>query len=147
MAVAFGLDDATFAITLSSVRRVIRAVEVTPLPGAPETVLGSINLRGTLIAVVDLRKKFRLAPRPIKISDRFIVAVTPRRTLAFPVDSVIGVREVTEADGGGGLPALAPALKGVVRMGDDVVLICDLDALLSLEEEASLNRALRDTTA
>jgi len=142
MAVAFSLDDAAFAVPLASVLRVIRAVSVTPLPAVPETVLGSINLQGRLIPVVDLRRKFRLPTRSVRAEDRFIVAGTPLRTLAFPVDAVTGVQEVTEADAGGRLPALTDALKGVVKMGGNLVLICDLDALLSLEEEASLNRAL-----
>ncbi len=72
--VVFGLDEHSFALRLSAVVRVVRAVEVTPLPRAPEIVLGVINVQGRITPVFDVRKRFRLPAREISLSDQFIIA-------------------------------------------------------------------------
>ncbi len=89
----FTLDRGQFALLLSSVLRVVRAVEITPLPQAPEIILGVVNLQGALVPVIDVRRRFGLPGRAVRLEDRLILAVTPRRTLALPVDSVAGVKE------------------------------------------------------
>ena len=57
--VVFALDEPRYALPLSAVERVVRAVEITPLPKAPEIVLGVINMQGQVVPAVDIRKRFR----------------------------------------------------------------------------------------
>jgi purine-binding chemotaxis protein CheW len=142
--VIFTLDEPRYAILLSVVERVIRAVAITPLPKAPEIVLGIINMQGRIIPVIDVRQRFRLPVREIKLDDRFIITSTPRRLVALVVDSVSGVREL--ADGQmvnveQSLP-FAKYLKGVAKLEDNLVLIHDLDQFLSLDEKKALDAAL-----
>lgn len=142
--VVFALDELRYALLLSSVERVVRAVEITPLPKAPGIVLGIINVQGRIIPVIDVRQRFRLPAREIELDDRFIIASTPRRLVALVVDSVSGVREL--ADGQmvnveQSLP-FAEYLKGVAKLEDNLVLIHDLDQFLSLDEEKALDAAL-----
>lgn len=142
--VVFTLDEPRYALLLSAVERVVRAVEMTPLPKAPEIVLGIINVQGRIVPVIDVRKRFRLPAREMELEDRFIIASTPRRPVALVVDSVAGVREL--ADGQmvcveRSLP-FAEYLKGVAKLEDNLVLIHDLDQFLSLDEEKVLNAAL-----
>lgn len=59
--VSFNLDDQKYALLLSAVIRIIRVVEITSLPKAPEIVLGVINMHGLIIPVFDIRKRFRLS--------------------------------------------------------------------------------------
>lgn len=61
--VGLTLDGQRYALSLAQVERVIRAVEITPLPQAPEIITGVINVRGRVIPVVDIRKRFRLPVR------------------------------------------------------------------------------------
>lgn len=61
------LDDIRYAVALTSVERVVRAVEITPLPNAPDIVLGVINVQGRVVPVVDIRKRFRLPARAISV--------------------------------------------------------------------------------
>ncbi len=75
----FALDERRFAIALSAVSSVIRAVEVTPLPQSPEIVMGVINVRGTIIPVVNLRKRFGVQDRGLRISDFILIAHTAHR--------------------------------------------------------------------
>lgn len=142
--VVFSLDDQQFALTLPVVQRVYRAVEITPLPNAPEVVLGVVNVHGAIVPVMSLRRRFQLPEREVDPGDEMILATTPKRTVALLVNSVEGVvqvpdRAIVEAEKI--LPDL-PYLKGVARLGDGIVLIYDLEEFLSLEEERVLTRAL-----
>jgi purine-binding chemotaxis protein CheW len=142
--VVFSLDEPRYALDLSTVERVVRAVEITPLPKAPEIVLGVINLQGRVVPVVDVRKRFRLPGREVNIDDRFIISRTSRRLVALVVDDVTGVqrlgnREIVSVEQA--LP-FAEYIKGVAKMEEDLVLIYDLDRFLSLDEEQKLDEAL-----
>ncbi|MBI4530070.1 MAG: chemotaxis protein CheW, partial [Candidatus Latescibacteria bacterium] len=77
--VVFTLDEQRYALHLSAVERVVCSVEVTPLPKAPEVVLGVINVQGQVLPVVNIRKRFQLPERGITLTDHFIVAQTARR--------------------------------------------------------------------
>ena len=142
--VVFGLDEQLFALRLSTVERVALAVEVTPLPRAPEIVLGVINVQGQITPVFDLRKRFRLPAREINLSDQFIIARTRRRQVALAVDEVRDVGEnlaqqTVAADEI--LPGIG-FVEGVAKLGGDLIFIHDLDKFLSLEEERELEGVL-----
>lgn len=142
--VVFALDEPRYALPLSAVERVVRAVEITPLPKAPEIVLGAIDAQGRVIPVVDVRKRFRLPAREMDVNDRFIIARTSRRVVALAVDSVIGIRTLADSEVVSAEQALpfAEYLHGVAKIEDGIVLIYDLDQFLSLDEEQMLDAAL-----
>jgi purine-binding chemotaxis protein CheW len=150
----FALDDQSFALELSQVHRVVRAIEVTPLPQAPVVILGVVNIQGDLFSVVNLRRRFRLPEREITPSDQFILvtklssqpvsAAPSARKLALVVDTVTGI---TELDGARVVEReeIVPKLEhvqGVAKVGDDLILIHDLQRCLSLQEESQLDEAL-----
>lgn len=144
--VVFTLDEQRYALHLSAVRRVIRRVAITPLPKAPEIVLGVINAQGYIIPVVDLRKRFRVPERAPALSDQMIIAQTSKRSVALIVDAVADVLERPSdlvITGERILPGLA-YVAGVITLDDGIVLIHDLDTFLSLEEEATLDQAMGD---
>jgi len=92
--VLFSLDEPRYALYLSAVERVVRAVEITPLPKAPNIVLGIINFQGKIIPVIDIRQRFHLRRREINLEDQFIIARTSKRLVVLVVDSVTGVYEL-----------------------------------------------------
>lgn len=142
--VVFTLDAPCYALPLSAVERVVRAMEITPLPKAPAIVLGVINAQGRIIPVLDIRARFRLPARPIDCNDRFIIARTAKRTVALVVDDVVDTRELPEGaliEARQALP-FTEYLQGVVKLDDSLVLISDLEQFLSLEEETGLAAAL-----
>lgn len=142
--VVFALGDQRYALPLSAVERIVRAVAVTCLPQAPDIVLGIVNVQGRLIPVINLRRRFRLAEHEIALSDQMVIAHTARRPVALVVDAVIGVIEFAERETVAG-QELLPELRyveGVVKLDDGLILIHDLDKFLSLEEEAALHLAL-----
>jgi purine-binding chemotaxis protein CheW len=142
--VLFSLEEPRYALYLSAVERVIRSVEITPLPKAPEIVLGVINLQGEIIPVIDIRRLFHLPAREIDLEDQFITARTSKRLLVLSVDSVEGVFEIANykvADAKEALP-FADYLSGVTIFENNIILINDLDKFLSLNEQQVLDKAL-----
>ena len=144
--VVFALDDLRCGLPLERVARVVRAVQITPLPGAPRVILGMINVHGKLVPVADLRQRFQLPSRDLSIHDHMLIAWTPRRLLAVVADAVRGVVECAQRDV---LPVddsvpSAGHVRGVAKLGDGLLVIHDLDQFLSLDEEAAVERALAD---
>ncbi len=146
--VVFTIEEHRYALHLSAVERIVRAVEVTSLPKAPEIVQGVINVRGQVIPVVNTRRRFNLPEREIHTSDQFVIARTPKRPVALVVDEVAGVLE-SSAQGVTPAEKVLPGMRyveGVVTLPDGLVLIHDLDTFLSLEEEQTLADALEATS-
>lgn len=142
--VIFTLDERRYALHLTAVQRIVRTVDVTPLPKAPDIALGVINVQGKIVPVVDVRKRFRLPEREMNLEDHLIIGRTSRRTVALLVDSVSGVIEYDEGSVIASqtiLPGI-DYVEGVVKLADGVVLIHDLDKFLSLDEEKILEEAM-----
>lgn len=144
---SFAIEAGRYALPLKDVERVVRVVEFTRLPRAPEIVLGIVNLEGRIIPVVNVRQRFRHPDREVQLSDQLIVARTSRRPVALLVDRVEGLVEQAEhqiVQAVDVVPGLE-YVRGVAKTEDGLVLIHDLDAFLSLEEEQKLSEALART--
>lgn len=144
--VVFRLDEQLYALRLSAVTRILRSVEIVPLPRAPDVVLGVVNVQGHLTPVVDVRGRLGLPPRALGSSDHFILAQTGRRAVVLIADVVPGVIEredacMVKAE------AIAPGLahiEGALKLEDGLIFIHDLSSFLSLEEEHKLAASLRE---
>jgi len=140
----FHVGGLRLALRLSQVQRVLRSVEVTPLPAAPEIVRGVIDVQGLVIAVIDVRPRFGLPLRAISIHDQLVIARAKEKTVALIAGAVDGIREcspdeyVDSVNIAQGLDAVA----GIVRFADGLVVIHDLDTFLSAAEERELDDAL-----
>jgi purine-binding chemotaxis protein CheW len=137
----FTLSEPRYALELSVVERVVQAVEIMPLPKAPPLVLGLINVRGQVIPVVDIRTCFGMPAREIIVGDQFILARTSNRRVAVVADAVSGVIEPTERQwvtAGDVLPG-AEYIRGVAKLDGSLILICDLNQILTLEAERILD--------
>lgn len=138
------VDGATYALPLEAVDRILRMVEISPLPGAPSVVEGVINIHGEIVPIVSIRKRLGLANRSLEISDSLVVAHTRIRCLAIIAESVLGVVERL-ADAIVGTSSIfhgVQHIEGVLRTSDGLVLIQDLGKFFSPEEEQSLNLAM-----
>lgn len=139
------LDGCRYGLPLSAVEIITPAVEITPVPDAPEYFLGVVNVHGDLIPVVSLRSIFRLAPREASLSDRFIIAHSGSQRLALLVDAVSDVCEIPEDDmlnSQSVLPSGSP-LSGVSRHADGLILIHALDLFLESEQAPMLEEMRR----
>ncbi len=145
--VLFNLDEQQYALHLPVVERVLRIVEVSPLPQAPEIVLGMINIQGRILPVINLRRRLGLPEHEIHLSNQLIMVRTSHRSVALVVDFVSGVVERSENE-------IVPEkrilpgmeyIRGVTLFQDGVILIHDLDQFLSLGEEKALEEAMKKT--
>jgi purine-binding chemotaxis protein CheW len=143
--VTFLIDEQRCALHLSCVDRIAPMVEITSLPKAPAIVMGIINVQGQIIPVINIRRKFSYPKKQIQLSDILIIARTRKRKIALVADSVSGVMESAEEDfvtAENILPKLQ-YIKGVITINDGLVVIHDLDQFLSLEEETTMDSALK----
>lgn len=142
--VVFRVDEQRYALPLTAALRVVRAVAVTPLPGAPATVRGVVDVEGRLVPVLDFRKRLGLPEREIGVDDQFLIATTAGRAIALAIDEV---QDVTTAEPSAvtAPEAIAPGLDtlhGIAQLERGLVLIHDLERFLSLHELHTLDRAL-----
>ena len=142
-ALVFELADGRYAVSLAAVDEIVRAVAVVPLPGAPALVEGIVDVHGEVAAVIDLRRAFDLPARPPLALDHFVVVRTPARLLVLRVDRVTGVTAVDPPDRVPAAVATA-SLEGSVRLADGLVLVHDVDRLVSSVEGATLDALLRN---
>jgi purine-binding chemotaxis protein CheW len=145
--IVFNLENQQYAIYLSAVERIVSVVEITPLPKAPEIVIGVVNVQGQIIPVFNIRKRFRLPEREINLSDQLIIANTSKQTVALIVDAVTGVIEISEdkiIKSEKILPGM-DYVEGVIKLENGMILIHDIDRFLSVEEEVALEKALEKT--
>ena len=138
------VDGQTYALHLEAVDRILRMVEITPLPGAPEVVEGVIDIQGEVVTIVSIRRRLGLARRAPGAADSLVVARARTRRLAIIAESVLGVVE-HPADSVVSVDDLAQGIRhieGVLKTSGGLVLIQDLDRFFSPEEERSLDSAL-----
>ncbi|MDO9585177.1 MAG: chemotaxis protein CheW, partial [Syntrophales bacterium] len=132
--VIFTLDENRFALQLAAVERVVRVVEITPLPKAPDIVIGIIDVQGGIIPVIDVRKRFRFPKRETQLNDQLIIARTAKRTVALLADDVTGVMacpggRIVEA---GKVVSGMAFVEGIAKIDEGMILIHNLDTFLSL---------------
>lgn len=145
----FRLEQQRCALPLTAVERVVRAVEVTPLPNAPAIVVGVIDVEGSVLPVLNIRRRFRLPEREISPADQLLIARTARRIVVLAVDEAQGVVEhpATEVVESAQIVPGLEQLQGVAKLDDGLVLIYDLDKFLSLDEARTLDEAMRQEVA
>ena len=142
--VIFSLDEQRYALPLASVERVVRVVEITPLPKGPEIVLGLINVQGRIMPVVNIRRRFGLPERELSLSDQLIIAHTSRRPVALVADSVSGLTTASASDMIAAEKILRHTryIEGALKLEGGLIFIHDLDTFLSLEEHQALAEAM-----
>lgn len=140
----FRLENGKYALESSCVERVVPMVEVTPLPKAPEMVLGIVNFHGEIVSVFNVRKRFQLKEKKISPDDFLIIAHTSKRMVALVVDVLDGVKtlEPGQITKSAKSAAFSDYLSGVVKTTDGLILIHDLDLFLSLDEEKVLQNSI-----
>jgi purine-binding chemotaxis protein CheW len=117
---------------------------VTPLPLAPDVVLGAIDVEGQVLPVFNLRRRFQLPDRAIGPADHFLIARTTRGAVVLVIDTAQGLLDcpatpMRDAQSVG--PNLGH-ISGVIQLEDGLVLIQDLEHFLSSDEARTLDAAM-----
>lgn len=96
--IEFGLNKERYTIEARFVREIVRFTEYTPVPGTPEFLIGVTNLRGVILAVVDLRRFFNVSQKGVTDLSRVIVLGTARPEFGILADEVLGQIELPMSD-------------------------------------------------
>lgn len=141
--VTFRLDDEVYGINVMLVQEVLRITDIAPVPGAPNYVVGIINLRGNVVTVIDTRMRFGLPSREMDDATRIVIIETEHQTVGIIVDSVSEVVDIysneIETAPNVGNDETARYIDGVVSRGDELLILVDLNKLLTDDEWAEMN--------
>ena len=138
----FLLDGQQYGLDIVKIKQIVRPLKITKLPQAPGFLEGVVNLRGVVIPVIDMRKRFGLSARDSESNTKVIIASVARKVVGIIVDDVTEVIPVPQHE-------IQPPprvvhgvqsnyLLGVCRYKDDILLILNLDEILTAEEKISL---------
>ncbi len=136
--VTFKLEEETYGINVMQVQEVLRVAEIAPVPGAPEYVLGIINLRGNVVTVIDTRNRFGLAQAETTENSRIVIIEGEGQVVGIQVDSVAEVVELRESEIDSapnvGNEETARYIQGVHTREGQLLIVIDINRLLSEEE-------------
>ena len=139
----FRLDEEVYGINVMLVQEVLRVTEIAPVPGAPNYVIGIINLRGNVVTVIDTRMRFGLPPREMDDSTRIVIIEAENQTVGIIVDSVSEVVDIysneIETAPNVGNDETARYIEGVVSRPEHLLILVDLNKLLSEDEWAEMS--------
>lgn len=141
----FRIEDTRIAVDLQHVERVVRAAALSPIPGAPDTVYGLLNLNGIPVPIVNLRKKlgFSGSDEGIDTNDEIIIFRKEQALIGIVVDDVEDVKPIKEFD----LSPIAeeadlPHLTNTANIRGQIVLVHNIEKFLNPKEEHQLATAI-----
>ncbi len=136
--VTFKLDAETYGIRVMQVQEVVRVPDIAPVPGAPDYVLGIINLRGNVVTVIDTGKRFNLPPREYDDATRIVIVEAKQHVVGLLVDNVAEVVELRASDietaPNVGNDKTSRFIEGVHSRDNELLILVDVDRLLTEEE-------------
>lgn len=145
--VVFMMNEEEFACDINNVREVVKMLKVTPLPSSKEFIEGVINMRGEVIPVIDLRKRFGLGEGERNEANRIIITEMGSQMFGLIVDAVSEVARLSNeqiqeapAQVAGGKTEL---IKGVGKINDRMIIILDIEHILSADEQVALDEVSR----
>lgn len=141
--VTFSIGEEEFGVNILKVKEINRTMEITKVPRAPVFVEGVINLRGNVIPIIDLRRRFGLMPKPEDKDTRIIVIELSGIIVGFVVDAVSEVLRIPAGTVEPPPPVVAGVesdyISGVGKLKDRLLIMLDLDKILSSEDRDMLS--------
>jgi len=136
--VIFKLDQEEYGVEITQVQEIIRMMETTRVPKAPSYIKGVINLRGKVIPVIDLKKRFGLCDCALDEQSRIIVVEVDDFTVGIVVDCVAEVLRI----GTNSIEPTPPVfsdlseeyIKGVGKLENRLLILLDINKILDIEE-------------
>jgi len=142
--VTFSIGEEEFGVDILKVQEIIRTMEITKVPRAQDFVEGVINLRGKVIPIIDLRRRFGLDSKGHDKHTRIIVIEINNMIVGFVVDSVSEVLRIPAGTVEPPPPVVAGVeseyISGVGKLQDRLLILLDLDKLLSSEDMEALSQ-------
>ena len=133
--VTFSIGEEEFGVNILKVQEIIRTMEITKVPRAPEFVEGVINLRGKVIPVISMRTRFNMPVLEHDSNTRIVVMELGQKIVGFLVDGVSEVLRIPAGTVEDPPPVVAGIgseyIRGIGKLDDRLLILLDLDNLLS----------------
>jgi purine-binding chemotaxis protein CheW len=143
--VGFRIGNETFGVRIASVREIVRVPEITAVPSAPETVEGVINLRGKIIPVMDLRKRFGHVDLQPNKKNRILVVELDNKLVGLIVNAASEVLKIPPSDieppGTVFAEGESSYVTGVAKLKGRLIILLDVDKLLHQQDVKRLEEA------
>lgn len=140
--VVFDLSNEHYGLDIATVEGIIKIQAITRMPQAPDFVEGVSNLRGSVVPVIDLRRRFGLASQEPTKDTRIVVVYMGSKKVGMIVDGVSEVLRIPDDSIEPPPPMVTSVntafIKGIAKLENRLVTLLDLNKVLSLEEQASL---------
>ena len=140
--VTFSLADETYAIDVLQVQEVLKLTEIAPVPGVPDYILGIINLRGSVVTVIDARRRMSLPERAPDDASRIVIIDVDKQNVGILVDAVAEVvqipPEAVDPAPAVGNDQTSRFILGVSSTEEGLTILIDLHKLLSDEDWAAI---------
>jgi purine-binding chemotaxis protein CheW len=140
--VVFDVASESYAVNIARVHEIIRLQQITVIPGAPACIEGVINLRGKVIPVLDLRKRFSLVAAEHTRASRIVVVEISGQTIGLVVDGVSEVLRIATDRIEPPSPLVTGIdsryLRGIAKIEDRLIVLLDLDQVLTPIEQQQL---------
>lgn len=137
--VVFRIGKEDFGVKIQQVREIVRLVPITPIPKAPDYIEGVVNLRGTILAVMDLSKRLHITGTPPSEKTRIIVVELDNNVVGMIVDEVsevlrIPLNKVEKTPNILNPDVNQKYISGVGKLENRLLILIDLTVILSMEE-------------
>ena len=149
--VVFGLGKEEFGIDISRVREIVRLQNITAIPRSMDFVEGIVNLRGQIVPIVDLCKRFRVAGANSaeESARRIIVVNMAEQNIGILVDGVSEILRIPDDSIEPTPPIVAGGvaaefIRGVAKLDDRLIIFLELDKVFSMEEKEALSQTAGD---
>jgi purine-binding chemotaxis protein CheW len=149
--VVFTIGDEEFGVDISQVREIVRLVQITYLPKAPVFIEGVVNLRGQVLAVIDLSKRIGVTSKERGELTRIVVVEVGENTVGMIVDSVSEVLRLS-SEAVEDVPSLVDTevpehyIRGVGKLKDRLLVLLDLNKILTPEEFQHVERHMKSVS-
>ena len=149
--VKFSVADQNFGIGINQIFQIIKPQEVFKVPNTPPFIEGLINLRGKVLTVFNLRNRFNQPEKPNDEDTKVLIVNMNDMLLGFTVDSVTEIVRINDEDIVDTPPTLKDFdhrfLSGVGKLGDKLILLLDLEKVLTPDEELQVQEIVEQNAA
>ncbi len=140
--VVFELANEHYGVDIAAIEGIIKMQPITKMPHAPNFVEGITNLRGTVVPVIDLRRRFGLPQQSESHDTRIVVSYMDQNKVGMIVDAVSQVMRVSD-ESIEPTPPMATSvnsafIKGIAKIDGQLIILLDLDKVLSITEKEAL---------
>jgi len=140
----FKIEGQNFAFPLSMVERVIQAQTITRIEKTPEFIEGVIDIKGEIIGVISLRKRFSLADKPLSLSDLIVIINSPIGKIGVIADETGDILKISEES----VSAMKPIFEGMSEIDffsndNGIFYIFDTSTILSNIENSEIEQMIK----